>query len=57
MQEQRLLYRLALGLPNQEDLVEILARQATITPDDVRAVSIGLSPWFHPEAEGDHYTR
>lgn len=46
MKEQRLLYRLALGQPNQEDLLEVLARTGTTTAHDVRSAVVNLSPWF-----------
>jgi len=44
--EQRLLYRLALGQPNQEDLLEVLSSKGEISPEDVRDAVINLSPWF-----------
>ena len=46
VQEQRLFYRLALGQPNQEDLVEFLAKIKGIDPKTVRDTAINLSPWF-----------
>lgn len=46
MKEQRLLYRLALGQPNQEDLVEILSSKAGLDPGEVRKAVVNLSPWF-----------
>ena len=46
MQEQRLLYRLALGQPNQEDLLEVLASKGATAATDVRDAVINLSPWF-----------
>ena len=46
MKEQRLLYRLALGQPNQEDLVEILSSKVGIDLDSVRQAVVNLSPWF-----------
>jgi hypothetical protein len=46
MKEQRLLYRLALGQPNQEDLVEILSNKAGMDPPSVRQVVVNLSPSF-----------
>jgi len=46
MKEQRMLYRLALGQPNQEDLLEVLASKTDINPDDLRNAVINLSPWF-----------
>ena len=46
MKEQRMLYRLALGQPNQEDLLEVLASKGTTAADNVRDAVINLSPWF-----------
>lgn len=46
LQEQVLLYRLALGHPNQEDLLEVLRRNHEITGDQVRAASLELSAYF-----------
>ncbi len=46
LQEQRLLYRLALGQPNQEDLVELLARQYQLPEEEIRQGMLQLSPWF-----------
>jgi len=46
MKEQRLLYRLALGQPNQEDLIEILSSKAGVTPETIRQAVVNLSPWF-----------
>jgi hypothetical protein len=47
VKEQRLLYRLALGQPNQEDLVEVLSRQMDIEDEEMlRQAAINLSPWF-----------
>ena len=46
VQEQRLFYRLALGQPNQEDLVELLARLEGLDLETVRNTAINLSPWF-----------
>ena len=46
MKEQRLLYRLALGQPNQEDLIEILSSKAGLEPAAVRQAVVNLSPWF-----------
>jgi hypothetical protein len=53
VQEQRLLYRLVLGQPNQEDLIEVLNRQIRQggTQDlDIRRVVLQLSPWFGAES-------
>jgi len=46
MKEQRMLYRLALGQPNQEDLLEVLASQGTTNADELRRAVVNLSPWF-----------
>jgi hypothetical protein len=46
VREQRRLYRLVLGQPNQEDLVEVLTGHDGIMADDVRSNAINLSPWF-----------
>ena len=46
MKEQRLLYRLALGQPNQEDLVEIISSKGGLEPGEIRQAVINLSPWF-----------
>lgn len=42
---QRLLYRLALGQPNQEDLIELLTR-LDVDVETARAAAVNLSPWF-----------
>ena len=44
--EQRLLYRLALGQPNQEDLIDVLSSKGGLEPAEVRDAVINLSPWF-----------
>ncbi len=49
MKEQRLLYRLALGQPNQEDLVEVLSRKVVESTDAMRSAVINLSSWFTEE--------
>ena len=46
VKEQRLLYRLALGQPNQEDLVDLVAKKADITTEMIREAVVDLSPWF-----------
>ena len=46
IQEQRLLYRLALGQPNQEDLLEVLRSKGNTSPEEIREAVINLSPWF-----------
>jgi hypothetical protein len=46
MKEQRLLYRLALGQPNQEDLIEVLYSKVELKSEGIRRAVINLSPWF-----------
>jgi hypothetical protein len=53
LQKQRLLYRLALGQPNQEDLVEILARKHQLSEQDIQKALLQLSPWFSRQYEND----
>jgi hypothetical protein len=43
LREQVTLYRLALGQPNQEDLIEVLNRSASVTEVSARAASLQLS--------------
>ncbi len=43
LEKQRLLYRLALGQPDQEDLVATL--QGRVTAEEARAATLVLSPW------------
>ena len=43
LRQQRLLYRLTLGQPDQSDLVRALRDR--ISPDKVAAATINLSPW------------
>jgi hypothetical protein len=53
MKKQRLLYRLALGQPNQEDLVEVMAEKL---PENVQAWRnrvINLSPYFREKEGGE----
>ena len=38
-----MLYRLALGQPDQDDLVRAL--RGRLSADEVRAAAINLSPW------------
>jgi hypothetical protein len=52
LQEQVLLYRLALGHPNQEDLLELLKRDHQISGDQVRAASLELSAYFGAGTSG-----
>lgn len=44
LRQQRLLYRLALGQPNQEDLLEVL-RAKYSEKDNLRNVGLNLSAW------------
>jgi hypothetical protein len=46
LQRQRLLYRLALGQPDQEDLVEMLSRADEGKIEVLVALTINLSPFF-----------
>ena len=46
IKKQRMLYRLTLGQPNQEDLLEVLASQGTTNADELQTAVINLSPWF-----------
>jgi hypothetical protein len=46
LREHRLLYRLALGQPNQEDLIEILSSKAGVNAETIRQAVVNLSPWF-----------
>jgi hypothetical protein len=52
LQEQRLLYRLALGQPNPEDLVRGLAVQDPATLEILRSLALNLCP-FENEAALD----
>jgi hypothetical protein len=45
VQKQRLLYRLVLGQPNQEDMVEMLDRHRAVEELDMRQITLQLSPW------------
>jgi hypothetical protein len=52
MQEQRLLYRIVLGQPNQEDLLEIIAKRVDgLQPEDISESILQLSPWFNRQHE------
>lgn len=46
LQEQVLLYRLTLGHPNQEDLLEVLHRNGDLDREQVRKSSLDLSAYF-----------
>lgn len=43
LKQQRMLYRLTLGQPDQEDLVAAL--QGRVTPEQAREATLVLSPW------------
>lgn len=45
LRKQRFLYRLALGQPNQEDLLEVLSAKYGVDPNLMR-VGLNLSPFF-----------
>ncbi len=51
LQQQRMLYRLTLGQPDQEDLVAAL--QGRVTPEQARAATLVLSPWRYEQAPHD----
>lgn len=46
LKQQRLLYRLTLGQPDQEDFVRVFSRR-NISPDDIVAATINLSSIFY----------
>ena len=54
VREQLLLYRLTLGQPNQEDLIEILASKGQVDPETVRRAGVNLSPWFSRKENSSH---
>ena len=45
LKEQRFLYRLALGQPNQEDFLDLLRRNPSISKDKLLEVIPRLSAW------------
>lgn len=47
LRSQRLLYRLALGQPNQEDLIDLLANQDAIGGETLRTLTLDLSAFSH----------
>ena len=49
LRQQRLLYRLTLGQPDQSDLVKALRNR--ISTDDIVAATINLSPQQHPDVD------
>ena len=54
VQEQRQLYVWVLGQPNQEDLVEVLARQNDLPEGEIRGAMLQLSPWFDCQISAPH---
>jgi hypothetical protein len=46
LREQRLVYRLALGQPNQEDLVEVLAKSGPQLREILRPLALNLSAFY-----------
>ncbi|MBP2428853.1 DEAD/DEAH box helicase family protein [Bradyrhizobium elkanii] len=50
LKEQRLIYRLALGQPNQEDLVEFLAKGGPALADKLRPLALDLSAFSRTQA-------
>ena len=53
LREQRLIYRLALGQPNQEDLVDFLSKQGSGLTDILRRLALDLSSFARTQASGD----
>ena len=51
LKQQRFLYRMVLGQPNQEDLVEILSRKFGGDITKAREAMINLSPFFAQDLE------
>ena len=49
LRQQRILYRLTLGQPDQSDLVKALRNR--ISTDDIVAATINLSPQQHPDVD------
>ena len=45
------MYRLALGQPNQEDLIEIISAKGGVNAQSIREAVINLSPWFRKEVD------
>ena len=48
LKQQRMLYRMVLGQPNQEDLLEHLQRHVQVSDEVIRRSSLHLSPFFDP---------
>ena len=53
LREQRLIYRLALGQPNQEDLVDFLSKHGSGLTDILRRLALDLSSFARTQASGD----
>lgn len=51
LREQRLIYRLALGQPNQEDLVDFLSKHGSELTDILRPLALDLSSFARQQAE------
>jgi hypothetical protein len=51
LREQRLIYRLALGQPNQEDLVDFLSKHGSELTDILRPLALDLSSFGRTQAE------
>jgi hypothetical protein len=49
LREQRLIYRLALGQPNQEDLVDFLSKHGSALADILRPLALDLSAFARTE--------
>lgn len=49
LREQRLIYRLALGQPNQEDLVDFLSKHGSALTDILRPLALDLSSFARTE--------
>jgi hypothetical protein len=52
LQEQRLIYRLALGQPNSEDLIETLTRGSEATLATIRELALDLSAYGRESQSG-----
>ena len=52
LREQRLIYRLALGQPNQEDLVDFLSKHGSALTDILRPLALDLSSFARTEEAG-----
>lgn len=56
LREQRLIYRLALGQPNQEDLIDVLAQGGAATRAVLRPLVLDLSAMGLRQVEREDYT-